>query len=260
MDRVLKFFYPKVKQIDIEQRRITACVSRDEIDRDNERIPIEVIVASFKIYSENPVLYGDHQHRLSTGKSAVIGHGLTETFRVEKDHTGRECILMDYVFSTTENAETYWINYRDGHQKAISWGFIPLNHTQEFKEKKSNLVHTEIEWVETSCVGVGSNRGALIKSKGFFDCLSEDEDESLKIKTLLDERIAPVIKEISTLRESIESSLEDIKSLLVPGSDEFADILLSGEDPVESLLCGDNDKAGQLVSRTKKAFSTFEGV
>jgi hypothetical protein len=257
MDHVLKFFYPKVKQIDKDQRRITACVSRDEIDRDNERIAIDAIVKSFKIYAENPVLYGDHQHRLLTGQSSVIGHGLIETFRVEKDHTGRDCILMDYVFSTTENAETYWINYRDGHQKAISWGFIPLNHIQEFKDKKSSLVHTEIEWVETSCVGVGSNRGALIKSKGFFDCFSDDEDESLKIKTLLDEKIAPLSKEISTLRESIESSLEDIKSLLVPGSDEFADVLLSGEDPVESIPCKDKDKAGQSLLRIKNAFKIY---
>ena len=74
MDNNVKFFYPKVKAVDAENRRITVCISKDEIDRHGERVEIPAIAEALGLYASNPVILGDHQHRLASGQSSVIGH------------------------------------------------------------------------------------------------------------------------------------------------------------------------------------------
>ena len=240
MDMKMKFFYPQVKGIDQENRRITVCISKNEIDRHNERIEINAIADSLAGYAANPVVLGDHQHRLSTGKSAVIGHTLPESFRVLEDE-----VKMDIVFSVTENAETYWINYRDSHQKAISIGFIDLEWKMDEVDGQKIFVSTKIELLEVSCVAVGANRGALIKAKGMFDRMKEPGDEKLE----------NLSGEISDLRAFIDDGFDEIKSLLIADSDGFADELLLGGSSESSVPAGENDKAEQQLKRIEKAFN-----
>lgn len=278
----MKFFYPRVKAIDEENRRITICISKAEIDRHNERIEISAIAEALRLYATNPVVLGDHQHRLSTGKSSVIGHAPPESFKVTEDE-----VDMDIVFSVTENAETYWINYRDGHQKAGSIGFIDLEWRQDEEDGRKIFVSTKIELLELSCVAVGANRGALIKTKGMFDrikesvyhceCIecghqetSETHCKDLKChecggqmrrverpgpgqnqeqRKLADERIE---KQISELKTFVESEFDEIKSLLIADSDRFAEGLL-GNSSESSVPASDNNNAEQSFKRIKTA-------
>jgi len=266
----MKFFYPKVKAIDKENRCITVCISKDEIDRHNERIEISAIADSLNIYAANPVVLGDHQHRLSTGKSSVIGHAPPESFKVLQSE-----VDMDIIFSVTENAETYWINYRDGHQRAVSIGFIDLEWRTEDVDGKKVFVSTKIELLELSCVAVGANRGALLKAKGMFDRIKESvyhceciecghqETSETHCKDLKCiecggqmrrvERPGPgqnqeqdVSKQISDLKTFIELEFDEIKSLLIADSDGFAKGLL-GDSSESSVPAGEKKQSERYV-------------
>jgi len=218
MDPILKFFYPTVKAIDPDQRRITVCISKDEIDRHGERIEIEAISQSLAIYKTNPVILGDHQHRLPTGESSVIGHSPPDSYVIHPDS-----IDMDIIFSVNKNAETYWVNYRDGHQKAVSIGFLPLEWQLEDVNGKKILVYTKIELFEVSCVAVGSNRGALVKKAGKFD--SEPADVAAKSDSL-DEQFDRFKATMAEKFDNIQVDLEEIKTLLTPDQDELGRSLL----------------------------------
>ncbi len=231
MEPKMKFFYPKVKGVDKENRRITVCISKSEIDRHNERIEIIAIADSLQVYAANPVVLGDHQHRLSSGQSSVIGHAPPESFKLLPDE-----VDMDIVFSTTENAETYWINYRDDHQKAVSIGFIDLEWRRDEEEGNKIYVSTKIELLELSCVAVGANRGALVKVKGMFD----------RTKDSPAEQNSDVLKEISNLKSFIETELDEIKTLLAD-PDGFAEHLMLGKDSDSSVPAGDTDKSERIL-------------
>lgn len=254
MEPKMKYFYPQVKAVDIDSRRITACISKDEIDRHNERIEISAIADALKGYAVNPVILGDHQHRLSTGKSSVIGHAPPESFKILTDE-----VDIDLVFSTTENAETYWVNFRDSHQKAISIGFIDLEWRFEEKDGRKIYVITKLELLEVSCVAVGANRGALIKAKGMFDREAGIDNKQLKdlttkvVKETVSDQFADMCKKISDLEASFDTGLEDIKSILISDSDRFAEQLLLGEQPDPSVPAGDNNNAEQSFERINNA-------
>jgi len=241
MEPKLKFFYPPVKAIDRENRSITVCISKDEIDRHGERVEINAIAESLKIYAINPVVLGDHQHRLPTGKSSVIGHSPPESFKVSKDS-----IEMDILFSVNENAETYWVNYRDGHQRAVSIGFMDTEWRYEESNGKKISVITKLELYELSCVAVGANRGALIKQKDAFDVLAVSDGQELQ----------PVIsKQIADLKTFVEDSLDEVKSLLIPGRDGFAKGLLGGP-PDSSAPDGDKISEQKVLEALAKALKT----
>lgn len=254
MEPKMKFFYPQVKAVDKENRRITVCISKDEIDRHNERIEIIAIADVLKGYAVNPVFLGDHQHRLPTGQSSVIGHAPPESFRVLENE-----VDVDIVFSTTENAETYWVNFRDGHQKAISIGFIDLEWRTEEVDGRKIYVTTKLELLEVSCVAVGANRGALIKAKGMFDREVGIDNKQLKdlttkvVKETISDQLTDLYKKISDLEASFDTGIEEITSLLIADSDRFAEELLLGEQSDPSVPAGDNNNAEQSFERIKNA-------
>jgi len=236
----MKFFYPQVKAVDRENHSITVCISKDEIDRHKERIEISAIADALQLYATNPVVLGDHQHRLSTGKSSVIGHAPPESFKVLEDE-----VDVDIIFSVTENAETYWINYRDGHQKAVSIGFIDLEWRTEEEDGKKIWITTKLELLEVSCVAVGANRGALIKAKGMFDRLAEPEVLEIA-KDTAGEQFRVLQKQISDLKSFVEDDLDEIKSLLIADSDGFAKGLL-GDSSELSVPAGDKKQSERYV-------------
>lgn len=285
MEPKIKFFYPQVKSIDEKNRRITVCISKNEIDRHNERIEISAIAEALGPWgASNPVVLGDHQHHLSTGKSSVIGHAPPESFKVLENE-----VDVDVVFSTTENAETYWINFRDSHQKAVSIGFTDLEWRQDEEDGRKIFVTTKLELLELSCVAVGANRGALIKAKGMFDRIKDETFDceciecgykltsSTHCKDLkcpecggqmrrverpgpgqnqnsTDEKIQSISNQISDLKSYIESELDEIKSLLIADSDGFAGRML-GASLDSPIPAGDNSKAEQYVKAVRNATS-----
>ena len=242
----MKFFYPRVKTIDRENRSITVCISKAEIDRHGERIEISAIADALNGYATNPVVLGDHQHRLSTGQSSVIGHSPPEFFKVLKDE-----VDVTIAFSVTENAETYWVNFRDGHQKAISIGFIDLEWRQDEEDGRKIFVSTKIELLEVSCVAVGANRGALVKTKDMFDRMAEPELLEIR-KDSAGEQFPMLQKQISDLKTFVELELDEIKSLLIADSDRFAERILS--DAPES-PDPDGKKITEQLKRINNAIS-----
>jgi len=242
-----KAFFAKIKTVNEDDWSFNAIASTNELDRDEEIILPGAFLK--RLDSFNGVLLSGHQHRLSTGSSPVIGSVSKDKIQITENvfnFAGR--------FAKTPLGAEYKTLYKDGHMTDFSVGFIPISGHQETKDGKKYYIHTEVELLEISAVPVGSNRGAKIRSKN-FDVESQTEGDPEELKSYIDDKFGFLTKEFSTLRESIESSLEEIKSLLVPGSDEFADVLLSGEDPVESIPCGDEGKAGQQSLRIQKLFN-----
>jgi len=278
MEPKMKFFYPKVKGVDVENRRITVCISKDEIDRHGERIEISAIAEALGGYAANPVILGDHQHQLSTGESSVIGHAIPESFRVTKDE-----VYGDIEFSTTKNAETYWTNFRDGHQKAVSIGFIDIDWRTDDVDGRKVCVTTKMELLEVSCVAVGANRGALLKVAGMFDRLKDEETfdcecidcghkltseshcNGLKCpkcggQMRRAERPGPgqnqtqfteLSKQVSELKTFLEEGFEDIKSLIIADSGGLAERWL-GDGPDSPAPDGDKKTAEQIVNDCKQ--------
>ena len=154
---------------------------------------------------------------------------------------------LDIEFSTTENAETYWINFRDGHQLAVSIGFIDLEWKFEEEDGRKIWVTTKLELLELSCVAVGANRGALVKVKGMFD-RRVDADIEQTVKAVIEDIVT---KQISDLKSFVESELDEIKTLLITGSDGFAEGLLGG--PSDPSAPGGDNNAEQSLKRIENA-------
>ena len=175
---VLKECQALVKSIDAKNRRITALASTANVDRDGDIIEPEAFREWLPVYMENPVVLTTHQHRLETGQSSVIGnvvdHGI--------DKKGLTVVIEFH--DITDLAEEYWQLYSQKKQRAFSVGFTP--HASEDRRVGDEWVrvYTEVELVEISCVPVGSNRGALSRSKqrkADFVAAKKTEHEDEKI-------------------------------------------------------------------------------
>jgi hypothetical protein len=145
------------KSSDAKTRRITAVISSGEIDRDGEIIDPVGIEAAWPGFMKNPVLIAAHQHRLSDGKSPVIGKVL------HGKRVGNE-FIAEVQFSTTPLAEEYWTLYKDKTQRAFSIGFVGKKFEMRLVGGQRIKVWTQIELLELSAVAVPSNRDALSKS------------------------------------------------------------------------------------------------
>jgi hypothetical protein len=156
-DRDVASFALFVKGVDNRGRTVTAVISSGEIDRDGEIIDPAAIEAAWPSFMRNPVLLAAHQHRLSDGKSPVIGKILSGK------RSGNE-FIAEVQFSTTPLAEEYWTLYRDKTQRAFSIGFIGKKWETQVIDGQRVKVWVEIELLELSAVPVPSNRDALSKS------------------------------------------------------------------------------------------------
>jgi hypothetical protein len=152
--RFLDFF---TKAVSGQSRTITVIISSGSVDRDGEIIDPAAIEDAWVGFMRNPVLLAAHQHRLSDGKSPVIGKVLSGK------RSGNE-FIADVQFSTTPLAEEYWTLYKDKTQRAFSIGFIGKKSEMRLIEGQKIKVWTQIELLELSAVPVPSNRDALSKS------------------------------------------------------------------------------------------------
>jgi HK97 family phage prohead protease len=235
-----KFFFAGVKSIDIENRELEAVASTGEMDRDGEVILPSAFIASIESFKANPVILACHQHRLASGSSPVIGSGIPESIKIERDND----VSLHIRFATTALGEEYWQLYRDKHMRAFSIGFIPLKseNRPDQKSGKSVLTYTEIELLEISAVPVPSNRRALARARGFFE---DDTD----IKSIIEESVKEITSaQNQELKTFIEQQFEDIKSLLIHDSEGFAkELLLNSSNEPSSAV--NKDKSEQKAIR-----------
>jgi len=165
--------WASVKSINGGGRTVTAIVSSEGLDRDNEVILKTAFKESLPGFLKNPVVLAAHQHRLSNGRSPVVG--VVKAARIVKGG-----LLAEIEFHTyTDIAEEYWRLYSNKVQRAFSVGFIPLEHEYRNIEGKTILCHTRIELLEISCVAIPSNRESLSRSaerkRGFIAAKKERE-------------------------------------------------------------------------------------
>ena len=271
-DKQPRWLIALVKEIDgkaainEEQRRVTAVISSDRLDRDREIITIGAIAGSISLFSKNPVALACHQHRLDSGSSPVVGKWDTDSYK-QLAHTSE----MDIVFAETELAEEYWQLYKGGFMRAFSIGFCPLEwHQDKDKKNGQHYVIEKIELYEISCVPVGSNRESLsrIKELGidtdFYNNLNSSQpgedsksevsgsEPSLEIKSLT-EKITTLDEKLQTLSDETYDSLEEIKDLLITGKrasepDESGE---SDKDESQSSRSADGKQLGQIAETLK---------
>jgi HK97 family phage prohead protease len=109
-------------------------------------------------YMQNPVILASHQHKLSNGKSSVVGKVVS--YRFDKQN-----LIVTIEFAETDLATEYWNLYRDKFQRALSIGFhILKSPREEIIDGQRVRVFDSIELLEISCVAIPANREALSKN------------------------------------------------------------------------------------------------
>jgi len=249
---ILAFIADAKDAINEADHSINFVISSDRLDRHNERVEVSAVADAIGGFAANPVALACHLHRLSDGRSPVIGSWDTATFRA-RAHTSemrlRFCI-------DTELGKEYWTLYSQKHMRAVSVGIRILDGHEEVKEGSRIFIITKLELLEISCVPVGANREALSKHKALYSeyadlelsepRTSEGVFNSDPLKTLLAEQLTTLTGRLDEIKELI--------TLALPGSDSgsFAAALLSeAADPAEPRA--DRDDA-ELIQKGFNAF------
>lgn len=147
-----------VKEINTELRQITAVASTGSVDRDGEIVLPSAFKKCLAGYMRNPVILAGHQHKLSDGRSPVVGKCLSA--KITKNE-----LQIVVEFAKTSLAGEYWDLYRDGFQKAFSVGFKATEWHRETVGGRAVPVCKKVdELYEISCVPVPANPDALSRS------------------------------------------------------------------------------------------------
>jgi len=139
---------------------VLVVASDGSLDRQDEIIdPAGWDLANFH---RNPVILAAHMHRLSDGRSPVVGHAPLAEVRDGQ-------LLIGIKFADTGLGSEYHSLYSGSHMRAVSVGFMPT--AGEWREdgaggaKGRVWIHTRQELWETSCVAVGANPNALARMR-----------------------------------------------------------------------------------------------
>ena len=168
--------YMVVKTIDKTKGTLSAVASTAAVDRDGEVILPSAFAGHLERYRANPVIMAAHTHRSMDGMPTIIGSA--SKIEIEKD-----ALAFEMQFARTEIAKAWQSLYTDGHARAFSVGFIPMEG--EFKEQngESVYVHTVVELLEISAVAVPANPEAVTRAV--------DPDE---IKRIVDGRVKHILQ------------------------------------------------------------------
>lgn len=231
--------------INEDDHSINFVISSNDVDRDDEVVEVQAVTNGIKEFARNPVALACHLHRLSDGKPPAIGSWNTDSFKAFKNHSQ---MRLHYAVDT-ELGKEYWKLYSKRHMRAVSIAFRILDGHEEVKDGKRYYIITKIELYEISCVAVGSNRDALSKSKLFGRDHEAGADVVKRVEEL-EERIAKAMNE---WLDTIEESLDEIKTLLIADQDGLADKLLLGGKSDTSDPAGDDNLSERILSVINKA-------
>jgi len=214
MKSLHKILAESIQKADQETRRITAVISSEAIDRDDEIVSAAAMKNAMAGFMKNPVVITYHTHRLGDGTPVVIGKVLR--WWQEKDKT-----LVEIEFADTEKGREYYYLYAGGYQKAFSIGFISIKRSNKIIDGRSVLVHEEIEIYELSAVAVPANPEALTKA------LQEKFEKSI---AAIEKMIRDNQSTIETKLNDILDRLDDIAALQINDPDGLGDAF-SGKQP-----------------------------
>ena len=111
-------------------------------------------------FRRNPVFITQHQHKLTSGSSSVIGSFREIGVRPGVGLVGRA------VFADTALGTEYKRLYKDGHMSAVSVGFLPIKWKDVSLPKGRVRRFTRMELMEVSACAVPSNRSSLVTVRG----------------------------------------------------------------------------------------------
>ncbi|HAL45691.1 MAG: hypothetical protein A2Y12_06130 [Planctomycetes bacterium GWF2_42_9] len=221
------FIAESEKAIDEENKSILFSIP-EVVDRDNEIVTAQAIYDAIhdkKNFAPNPACLPCHDHKLSSGKPPCVGHWDIESATLLKNS-----VEMKLLFAwDTELGGEYWKVYSKRHMRAVSIGFHTLEWKMEDRKGVQVKIITKIILYEISCVAVGCNPGALSKLKSMFGWNEKQNDEAQEVIKQI------VAKEIEKQLSDLRAEVEDMKLMVMPDSDEFAEKMLGdNSDPFAS--------------------------
>ena len=160
MDMKKLVFNSELKEIDPNERTITALVSTAAIDRMDEVLDPEG--ADLKNFRKNPVVLWAHTYDMPPiGKALWIKNS-------------KDGLLSKVKFAPTAFADEIFGLFKEGFLKAFSVGFLPRKWTSpetKSDKKEPRRVYTDWELLEYSAVPVPANPEALALAiqKGFLN-------------------------------------------------------------------------------------------
>ena len=206
-DTLFKHISIEEKDIDDDNRTITAIGSKEVIDRDGDIIKIGGI--DTKDFKKNPVvLFAHNNHELPVGKATKVWKSGDELkFKIQ--------------FATAEEnpkAENVFKLYKGGFMKSFSIGFIPDNNEIEFPQEQSNSKSKKLPWrifhkislLELSCVPVPANQDALVASfqKAWEDGVLDTKEDLRDMNDMC--------KNIPKIEEIVEEIVEEVEETVEP--------------------------------------------
>lgn len=144
--------------IDEDKHRATFVMSTSAVDRHGDIVDQE----SWKLehFQENPAFFWGHRsNEFPLGKWVSVG--------LEQDPNlpGKMRLVgtAEFAVEVDEEIKRAWAHVVRGDLNMVSVGFIP--HIVDYDEERDAFVLKSCELMECSLVGIGANRGALIKSQ-----------------------------------------------------------------------------------------------
>jgi HK97 family phage prohead protease len=193
-----QFTTGRVKQINVEDRTLTAYASTAVEDRDGDIILPTAWADSLEQFKTNPVLMWAHDYRIPPiGKINDIG----------VDDTG---LYFTAEFAKTTFAEEIWGLYRDKFLNAFSVGFQPEEWVGQEKDDRplngDGRLYTKCELLEISGVPVPANPTCLVERGG--PVLAFKSVDELTVKALDAEPLAEQPPEQKSAGNVDKSELE----------------------------------------------------
>jgi len=208
----------KVSPADADYDMDVVC-STDAVDRDDE--VIEQDGWELDAFRKNPVFLAAHQHRLTDGRSSVIGS--FASVGVEAAADGRKVLTGRVRFADTELGREYRTLYREGHMRAVSVGFMPtkseMRPVDPAAPRGAQRRHlTENELWEVSAVPVPANAEALarLRAAGFLG--DEDFVNSPPVNT---PGGSPACIHAGRIAEALAAGVTRIQAAVLDRLDEF---------------------------------------
>lgn len=236
MKTIRKVFNSIIKDINVNDKTLTAFVSTNAVDRMGD--VLEPKGADLKAFNKNPVVMFAHDYG-----SPPIAKALW-TKKSKKD--GKDGILSKMEFASTEFGQEIFDLYKDGFMNAFSVGFIP-KESEPMEEGGSQWGPQRFlkwEMLEYSAVPVPANAEALALavSKGI---ISEDRKKALEDMKRLQED-----KDKKDEEEEMRFYDEDGNEVQVPKKefdyDDFIKFIEDhkDDDNVSSLFMKEEKSAG----------------
>jgi HK97 family phage prohead protease len=189
----LELAFADASKSDGETRRLPFVASDDSVDLQEEVVGAGAFHQDIQVYARNPVLLAQHQHRLPTGHSPVIGS-------VRDLRTEASPFTAWAHFAEPPADRNHWSLYRDGHQRAFSVGF----HIKDTAKQTGRTVITRGLLLEISAVPVPANSNALVMNYvghqlGLRADVASDPGEARELRAACDD----VAKDLAALKADL---------------------------------------------------------